>query len=79
MKVFDLPENQKYYRLITIVSRQDYYVINGETKEKIMNAKTDFIMLPNGSVVNKRHIVEIMFDKQLTKEKWQSNQNLLTK
>ena len=79
MKIIDLPENKKYYRLITIVSRQDYYTITGETKEKIMNAKTDFIMLPNGSVVNKRHIVEIMLDKQLTVEKWQLNQNLLTK
>jgi hypothetical protein len=79
MKVMELPEQEKYYRLITIVSRQDYYIINGETKEKIMSAKTDFIMLPNGSVVNKRHIVEIMFDKSLTKEKWLQKQNLLTK
>ena len=68
MKAQDLPEGYKKY--ILSLTDKTKYTITGTQKESILNSNGQFVELPDGSIVNKVHIVAIHFEKELTTDKF---------
>lgn len=66
MKIVDLPEEQKYY--LVKLSNGDLFPIDGLTKAKLMDLRTQFVELKTGEIVNKSFIVSIVLDRVKTKD-----------
>lgn len=66
MKISDLPEKLKFYRIE--MSTRHFWIVNGETKEKIMHSPHHFIRMEDGQYLNKSFITEIVFDGERTKD-----------
>lgn len=62
----NLPERHKRYTMVRRDKRT--YDMDGELRERILNSKTQMIVLPDGSVWNKADIVGIDFIKSDTKD-----------
>jgi len=71
MKISELPEKYKIY--ILIMSSKSEYEVNGEQKLNIVNAPTNWVELPNGSMINKSFGIEFKLDYEKTKENVQEN------
>lgn len=77
MKLSEVPEALKVY-VIKMSSGSEYF-IDGKVKSLIMEAKTNFIELESGSVINKAFITEIRIDRDETRQNVVKNQNSITK
>lgn len=58
-------EADKYY--ILELSNKDSFTITGEEKDQIMKARSQFIQLRSGEIINKSFIVAITLDREITK------------
>lgn len=70
LKSRDLPESNKYYTL-TMSDRKEY-LVSGDQKSKIIDSKSQFIELPNGSLVNKSFLLRIDFCNERTVDMFRS-------
>ena len=65
-RVSDIPEEYKIYTIF--LSNKHEYRIGGITKKNIMSSNSQFVELDNGEIINKSFIVNILFEKQATKD-----------
>jgi hypothetical protein len=70
MKVSDLPEKYKIYK-ITVTDKSEYYV-NGEVRKNILNATGPLVELPEGNVFNKACMVSCNLDHVQSAEYFRS-------
>lgn len=77
MKLKDVPEQLKIYTVK--LSTGSEYTVTGEVKGAILNAKTNFIELETGNVINKSFIVEIKVNPDETRQNVLANRNALIK
>jgi DNA-binding LytR/AlgR family response regulator len=75
MKLSEVPENLRVY--VIKMSSGTEYVIDGRVKAVIMEAKTNFIQLESGSVINKAFITEIRIDRDETRNNVLKNKSSL--
>jgi hypothetical protein len=68
MKITDLTEDKKIY--LIHLSNRNTYKVNGVEKDAILNSDTQFIQLPDGSVINRSFIIDITLDRELTKDNY---------
>lgn len=70
MKTHELPEGYKMFTLS--MSDRSKYTVDGEKKNSIMDSPKQFIKMPNGSIINKAHIVAFHFESEMTKDKFKA-------
>lgn len=71
MNIFECPEKYRIYN--ASMSNGSRHEITGETKRAIMDSKTAWIELPNGSLINKNFIVEFKLNVDRTRENVQKH------
>ena len=76
MKISETPEDLKMYELV--LNNKSTYLVNGKTKLNILNSKSDFIELENGSTIRKSYIVEFKLNIDETKLEVQKNKKQLS-
>ena len=71
MKITEVPEEYKIYT----VRMSDRFETNitGEQKIKLVKTKENFIELPNGTILNKSFITNIVLNIEETRENIQKN------
>lgn len=68
--VNDLPPEEKIYRVE--LNNDSFFFINNEEKEKLLEARGNFIELKTGEVINKSFIVDIKIDKERTGDRFKA-------
>lgn len=73
LTILDIPEKFKKY--VLKMNDGSEYVVDGVQKEKIINSPSNFITLPNGTVINKVYIMSFKLDTDRTRENVQENKD----
>jgi len=68
-------EADKHY--ILELSNKDSFSITGEEKEQIMKARSTFVQLRSGEIINKSFIVAITLDREITRIKLEDKRQKL--
>ena len=77
MKLNEVPEQ---YRLYTVcMSNGSRHLVSGNTKKAIMEAKSSWVEITGGNLLNKNFIVEFKLNIDATKENVQSHSEEIKK
>ncbi len=66
MKLSECPELYKIYKVV--MSNDSSYKITGNVKKAIMEAKSSWVELPDGNLINKNFVVEFKLDMEDTRD-----------
>jgi len=75
MKVSELSEEKKKYNLI--LNNKSEYMVTGAQKNSIIKSRLNFVVLPDGSIINKSYIVEFKLNYEETKSDYLKNSKRL--